>query len=195
MSHPVYLVRHGQSEWNLARRTQGQTAHPRLTDLGREQAASAAETIASDLQRLGLGMGRIVTSDLTRAVETAQIIAARLGGTPTHDVRLREQHLGTLQGRGYEETWAAAETLDWSNPMQPVCGGESLMDVHERMGAVLDGLDPDGVTVLVSHGDAIRVAVARLRGVEPNEADWVDVPNGAVARVHGAIAWLGECRP
>ncbi|MFZ5870242.1 MAG: histidine phosphatase family protein [Actinomycetota bacterium] len=193
MSHPVYLVRHGQSEWNLARLTQGQTAHPRLTDLGRRQAAEAAETIASDAARLGLGVGRLVTSDLTRAVETADIIAARLGATPTYDARLREQHLGALQGRRYEETWAAAGTLDWSDPTQPVCGGESPMDVYERMGAVLDGLDRSAVTVLVSHGDSIRAAVAHLNGVKPDEADWVDVPNGAVARVHDAVTWLGEC--
>ena len=47
--HPVYLVRHGQSEWNVLRLTQGQTPHPRLTGLGREQAARAAELIASDM--------------------------------------------------------------------------------------------------------------------------------------------------
>ena len=42
MPHPVYLVRHGQSQWNLRRLTQGQTAHPPLTDLGRSQSAAAA---------------------------------------------------------------------------------------------------------------------------------------------------------
>ena len=67
------------------------------------------------------------------------------------------------------------------------------MQVHDRLGALLaevaelDG----GVTVLVSHGDAIRAAVAHLTGVAPQDAPWVEVANGAVARVDRAITWLG----
>lgn len=187
--HPVYLVRHGQSQWNVLRLTQGQTSHPRLTDLGREQAARAAELIAADLGGPGV---RIVTSDLARATETAAIIAQRLEAPVSHDERLREQHLGELEGRGYDETWAAAEAHDWSDPSLPVAGGESLLDVHERMAQALqDHADPDRTVVLVSHGDAIRVAVAHASGHAPHEAPWVDVPNGAVARLHGGeVTWL-----
>ncbi len=75
MPHPVHLVRHGQSQWNVR----------------------------------------------------------RLQLTPESDSRLREQHLGDLEGRTYEETWAAAETFDWSDPTQPIGGGESLMDGYDRM--------------------------------------------------------------
>lgn len=192
MSRPVYLVRHGQSQWNLARLTQGQTPHPRLTDLGRRQAAAAARTIASDVSRLGLRVERVVTSDLTRAMETADVVAVCFGVTLTCDVRLREQHLGALQGRRYEEAWAVAGATDWSDPTQPVCGGESPMDVYHRMRAVLDGLDRSAVTVLVSHGDAIRAAVAHLDGVTPDQTRWLDVPNGAVARVGDDVTWLGQ---
>src|SRR5690606_8371940 len=74
MPHPVYLVRHGQSQWNLRRLTQGQTPHPPLTELGRSQSAAAAELIAADLDDLGLTAQRLVSSDLTRAVETAETI-------------------------------------------------------------------------------------------------------------------------
>ena len=192
MTHPVYLVRHGQSEWNLLRLTQGQTPHPPLTRLGREQAEAAAGLIATDLARLGLPVGRIATSDLVRARETAQIVAARLGGHAVHDVRLREQCLGDLEGRTYDETWAAADGIDWSDPTAPIAGGESLMDVYDRMSAVLGEVDPGSVTVLVSHGDAIRTAIACLHGVKPHESDWVDVPNGAVARIADDITWLAS---
>lgn len=192
VSDSVYLVRHGQSEWNVLRLTQGQTRHPRLTELGREQAGSAADRIAADLERTGRDVDRIVTSDLVRAVQTAEIIAARLGGALGYDVRLREQDLGTLEGCDYDQTWAAAEEMDWSDPTVPVAGGESSMDVYERMGSVLDEVDPADVTVLVSHGDAIRAAVAYLEGVKPNAAAWVDVANGAVARIGGGITWLGQ---
>jgi 2,3-bisphosphoglycerate-dependent phosphoglycerate mutase len=187
---PVYLVRHGQSEWNVLRLTQGQTHHPRLTELGLAQAHRAAETIERDLAVLGLRCGLLVSSDLARAAETAAVIGERLGLATILDERLREQHLGALQGRDYEETWAAAEAHDWSDPALPIAGGESLDDVRVRMAAVLDGLDAGVPTVLVSHGDAIRSAVAHLSGLAPHEAPWVEVGNGDVARVADAISWL-----
>lgn len=184
--HPVYLVRHGQSEWNVLRLTQGQTHHPRLTALGRKQAARAADLIASDVS----SVAHIVSSDLLRAAETAEIISARLGAPVVLDERLREQHLGELEGRGYEETWAAAEAHDWSDPSLPLAGGESLLAVHDRMAGVITER-PDHASVLVSHGDAIRMALAHLTGHAPHDAPWVDVPNGAVARIlDGTATWL-----
>jgi 2,3-bisphosphoglycerate-dependent phosphoglycerate mutase len=193
MPHPVYLVRHGQSEWNVLRLTQGQTPHPTLTTLGREQAEVAADLIAADLAVRDASVARIITSDLARAVETAEIIAERLGGTVSHDPRLREQGLGALEGQGYEESWAAADSFDWSDPTLPIAGGESLMEVYARTAAVLDAVHPDGSVVLVSHGGPIRAAVSYLKGVKPHESDWVGVPNGSVARIdHQGIAWLGQ---
>lgn len=184
---PVYLVRHGQSEWNVLRLTQGQTPHPRLTELGRAQATQAAELIAADRGPVPV---RVVSSDLVRATETAAIIAARLGASVAPDPRLREQHLGELEGRGYDETWAVAEAHDWTDPSLPIAGGESLLDVHRRMADAL--ADHHAPVVLVSHGDAIRTAVAQVTGHAPHEAPWVDVPNGAVARVlDGTVTWLG----
>jgi probable phosphoglycerate mutase len=189
---PVYLVRHGQSEWNVLRLTQGQTAHPPLTALGREQARRAARLIAADLA--GRPPARIVTSDLLRAVETARIVGETLEAEVALDPRLREQHLGELQGRGYDETWAAAERHDWSDPTLPVAGGESLLDVHDRLAAALaDVAGGPGPVVLVSHGDAIRAALAHVAGVAPHRAPWVEVPNGAVARLGGGasgVVWL-----
>lgn len=192
VTYPVYLVRHGQSEWNLRRLTQGQTFHPRLTELGRQQAWRAARLISEDLASWTLPVTRIVSSDLVRAARTAQIHSDHLGAAVSLDARLREQNLGALEGRSYEETWAAAVQIDWSDPTVPVAGGESLMDVYDRMGAVLSDLDRSTVSVLVSHGDAIRAAVAYLRGVKPHEAPWVDVPNGAVARIDDDLTWLGQ---
>ncbi|MGN6722029.1 MAG: histidine phosphatase family protein [Marmoricola sp.] len=191
MLAPVYLVRHGQSEWNVLRLTQGQTSHPRLTALGHAQAVAAAELIARDLDALGHTPHRVVTSDLARARETAEVLGRHLDVTVESDERLREQHLGVLEGRTYEETWAAADALDWSDPEAAVEGGESMSAVRRRMTAVLSDLSPDRVHVLVSHGDAIRVALAHLHGQEPNQAPWVEVPNGAVARFDGALTWLG----
>lgn len=196
VARPVYLVRHGQSEWNLRRLTQGQTAHPRLTQLGREQAARAAALIRADLApsvgRAGRPAARVVSSDLVRAVETADILVEHLGGEVILDARLREQHLGALQGTSYEVTWAAVARLDRSDPGASVAGGESLTDVHDRMTAVLADLDTTTPWVLVSHGDAIRATVAGLRALRPHHVPWDEVPNGAVARVDRGLRWLGQ---
>jgi 2,3-bisphosphoglycerate-dependent phosphoglycerate mutase len=193
---PYYLVRHGESEWNVLQLTQGQTVAPRLTARGRDQARRAAEVIRADLGATGRRVEVIRTSDLARAVETAQILADLLGGVLTTDPRLREQHLGGLEGRPYAETWAAAATHDWSDPDLPVAGGESPRQLRDRMGEALDAVDRTVVTVLVSHGDAIRAAVARLAGLHGNQAPWIEVPNGAVARIRddGVPRWLRKAR-
>jgi broad specificity phosphatase PhoE len=190
VSRPCYLVRHGQSEWNVLELTQGQTMSPRLTGLGREQARAAAARIRADLDP-DLGVDVVLTSDLVRARETAEILVDLLGGELFLDVRLREQHLGDLQGRSYAETWAAAEAHDWSDPHLPVAGGESPHQLRARVAEVVDSVERTAVTVLVSHGDAIRATVAHLAGHSPATAPWVDVPNGAVARLEGPnLRWL-----
>lgn len=195
--HPVpsiFLVRHGESEWNVARLTQGQTVHPALTGAGQADAARAGEVLREALATADQPWPqvRIWTSDLVRASQTAQIIADVLGvAGPVPDQRLREQHLGSLEGRSYEETWAAGEAHDWSDPTAAIAGGESPADVHARLGQVLQDARLSAVAgplVLVSHGDAIRVAIARVQGHGPGEGDWIEVPNGAVFEVRGASA-------
>lgn len=192
MRVPVYLVRHGQSEWNVLRLTQGQTSHPALTALGRDQAAAAAEAVAHDLAGRS---ARLLTSDLVRAVETARVIGGRLGLEPVLDARLREQDLGDLEGLAYEDSWAQAEQHDWSDPELPMAGGESVADVRRRLAAVLSERDPGVPTVLVSHGDAIRSALAHLEGHPLVDAPWVEVPNGSVARHDGSLTWIEARSP
>lgn len=91
----VLLVRHGQSEWNLTGRWQGQ-ADPPLTDLGRAQARAGARTLGQ--------VEAIWSSDLQRARETANIIATELGiGPVMADVDLRERDVGDWAGLTREE--------------------------------------------------------------------------------------------
>lgn len=191
----VYLVRHGESEWNVRRLTQGQTSHPPLTGVGREQARVATEIISTDLAYRQERLEWLVTSDLARAVETARIISDSLGVLAHPDPRLREQGLGRLEGRGYDETWAVADQHDWSDPTVPVAGGESAAALHTRIGAVLGELVPGRTTALVSHGDAIRAALAQIAGMDPGGAPWVPVPNGAVFRVRAGGGWEQLVQP
>ena len=69
----ILWVRHGQSTWNVMDRVQGHELSPPLTDLGREQAAQAAEALA------GRGVVRLLSSPAVRAQETAEVISQRLG--------------------------------------------------------------------------------------------------------------------
>jgi len=75
-AEPLWLVRHGQSGWNVVGRIQGQSPQaPGLTETGREQAAQAAQVLAGQAP----GATLVVASDLTRAAQTAGIIADLLG--------------------------------------------------------------------------------------------------------------------
>uniref|UniRef100_UPI00227E2942 histidine phosphatase family protein n=2 Tax=Enterobacterales TaxID=91347 RepID=UPI00227E2942 len=88
----VYLVRHGETEWNAARRIQGQSDSP-LTAMGEHQARLVARRVSKE------GITHIITSDLGRTRRTAQIIADACGCEVISDPRLRELHMGVLEER------------------------------------------------------------------------------------------------
>jgi broad specificity phosphatase PhoE len=130
----ILWVRHGQSTWNVLDRLQGHELSPPLTELGREQAAQAADALA------GRGVVRLLSSPATRAVETAEIIAAALG--------LEVEIEPLLLEKGLEEDYTT---------------------VLLRVRQILDRELPDH-TVAVSHGDTIGLAVGMLSGQRPEPA-------------------------
>lgn len=177
----VHLVRHGQSEWNVIRRLQGQTAHPQLTDVGREQAAQAASVLTA----LGFITAALWSSDLVRARQTADIIGERLGLAVVEDPALREQALGRFEGAltselHAEQTPSGVHVGDvrWG-------GGESTADVHARLGAFFrrELQHAPQEMIVVSHGDTIRAARAWLQGRSHRDLDWDDIGNGAVVSI------------
>ena len=176
MAHPLtlLLVRHGQSEWNAAGILQGQTPHVPLTELGHAQAAA----IARDLARLD--PGALVSSDLRRAVQTAEYCARATGLPFTTTPALREMGHGVLEGRPSREIWNA---VDWSDPRARADGGESATDLHERVASYLAALaadPPAEVVALVTHGDTIRAAQAVAAGLGPDAMPAVTPHNGTV---------------
>ena len=176
----IYLVRHGQSEWNLLRRTQGQIPHPPLTDLGRRQAFAAAQAIRADVELNGQPVRSVIASDLVRAVQTAQIVAGALAVPMRLDGRWREQRLGRLEGLGYGETDAELAG-NRAGPDAPIGGGESARQVA----AALGDLDPTEVAVVVTHGDTIRCLMAHVTGIAAAFDVSNPVPNGAVIALGG----------
>ncbi|GGL85211.1 histidine phosphatase family protein [Nakamurella endophytica] len=169
----LYLVRHGESTWNVAGRVQGQADAARLTARGREQVRAAAARLA------GVGARRLVTSDLARARETADIVGAATGLDPWPTPLLREMDLGRWQGLPSDEAAARWADLAADDPWTPddrrrPPGGESTADVRARVAALLASplvTEVDGAVVLVSHGDTIRVAVSYLLGEVPAEPE------------------------
>jgi broad specificity phosphatase PhoE len=184
MARPLtlLLVRHGQSEWNAAGLMQGQTPHVPLTELGHQQAAQAAAELAS-LVRDGAGPGALLSSDLLRAVQTAEHCAATTGLPVQTTPALREQGYGVLEGRPSRELW---DVVDWTDPHWSAEGGESLAQLHGRVAGLFEQLrtdPPAAVVALVTHGDTIRAARAVAAGLGPDELPAVTPHNGTVTRL------------
>jgi probable phosphoglycerate mutase len=152
------LLRHGQSTWNADGRWQG-LADPPLSSLGREQAFAA-------VKRLGIVVD-IVSSDLQRASQTAEILSDGIGVGPVLlDVRLRERDAGEWTGltrHDIDERWPGALT----NGARPK-GYEPDDDVIERVLAALIAVHEragSGQVLVVAHGGVVR-AVERHLGAE-----------------------------
>ena len=173
----LLLVRHGQSRWNVEGRMQGQTEHVPLTELGRAQAGAAAAELAA------LRPGALVSSDLLRAVQSAEHCAQATGLPLTTTPALREQAYGVLEGRPSRELW---DVVDWTDPHWSAEGGESLAQLHARVAAYLEELradPPAAVVALVTHGDTIRAAQAVAAGAGPEGMPAVTPANGSITRL------------
>ena len=187
----VHLVRHGQSTWNLQHRVQGQRNEPALTDIGRRQAIDAARALA------GVRPALLLTSDLTRATQTADIIGRALRLQPIHTTLLREQALGELEGLSTQEASARLAGVDLADPAVRYAGGESRDDVAARIGELfgtpmINALTASDEIVLVSHGDTIRIAIALLLGEDQADAPWRPIDNGSVTTVVPQASRIGS---
>ncbi len=160
----VYIVRHGQTDWNAERRLQGSTDVP-LNEEGRAQARACAEGLARVIER-GAPM---LTSPLSRALETARIMAPVLGSEVTVDPRLVERAYGAWEGRTPEERAQVypQATADWHAGREPSFPGyEGHARVAERASAaILEHVVDDGDLVVVTHGSAGRMATLALMEV------------------------------
>jgi len=156
----LLVLRHGQSEWNAARRWQGQ-ADIDLTETGRAQARTAAERLANGF---AAGFSAVISSDLTRARDTATIIASVTGlELLAADPRLRETHVGEWQGLTHDEI-----ERDWPGYLDThrrPPGFESEDSILERVTASFADLSArfaDGNILVVSHAGIVRVLRRRL---------------------------------
>ena len=125
----LFAVRHGETEWNLVEKQQGQLDSP-LTDLGIKQAQSLAKGLVP--KKIDV----LYSSDLGRALQTAEIIAKKLSLDIHTDTRLREWHLGSLQGLTIKEFAKKfpqeAAQFNPGNPDYILPGGESAAQRYNR---------------------------------------------------------------
>ncbi len=176
----LWLVRHGESTWNVLGLVQGHTALPVLTRRGAQQARQCARLLT------GKPVGAIVSSDLQRAAQTARPIGRALHLPVIHDHRLRERSLGTAEGMphavvGSDQLGIAGGRVVDADAAPP--GGETVRQLYARLAACVSELlsdHPGGDLVLVCHGGVVRVLLAWLDGIEPEEMAWPEVNNGMV---------------
>lgn len=152
----IYFVRHGQSEANAEHITAGGGLDVGLTDFGRSQAVKVGEILKKK------GIKLIVASPMKRSLETAQIIAAKIGYKPENivlDARFVERHLGVMSGRPHDEVQL------WFAMGQTPAGGESSEAMYTRVAAGMEWLksQPADKILLVSHGGPGRVIRAIIR--------------------------------
>jgi probable phosphoglycerate mutase len=180
-----YVFRHGETDWNAEGRFQGHIDIP-LNDRGREQARGL-------ISRLGpFGLQAILSSDLSRAHETARIIAEGIGVPVFTDEGLREAFLGQAQGMTYEEIlaqfgddvagkWRSSRPTD-ADVSYP--GGESANEIMARVFETIERFaakEPSFRHIGIScHGGVIRRIMQRLR---PPGSEPVRIPNAVLYRI------------
>jgi alpha-ribazole phosphatase len=167
MRTSIWLVRHGQTELNKARRYQGATDSP-LTPFGRQQ----AEALAQRLRRIPFKLA--VTSPSMRARLTAETILGDRAAQTIEDARWAETHQGRWEGLTYHEVCAhypqeaVARFADALHGRPS--GGESLAEVAARVAAGWAALlqqNPGGRVLVVTHATPIQLILCALSGLTP----------------------------
>lgn len=164
----ITFVRHGESTWNAEGRWQGQ-ADPPLSERGRQQVERVGRRLAA------AEADRIVVSDLTRAMQTADAIAVHQQHQPDVDAAWRELDVGDWSGRTtaelrerFPEQWQAFSA---GEDVRRGGTGETLAEMHARISAALDVLVADATAaghrrvIVVTHGGVVRAAALHAVGL------------------------------
>jgi probable phosphoglycerate mutase len=184
----LFVARHGQTDWNREHRWQG-WADPPLNAAGREQAGELGESLADR------GIEVVVSSDLRRAAETAEIAAARFGLPVQLDTRLREVDVGEWSGLTSAEV-EARYPEGYRRRREGRTGwehGEELGAMAERVVSSLLEIaesHPGRRVLVVTHGGPVRATLAACGldvrtapGVQNGDVQEIAVRDGRMRRV------------
>ena len=168
---PTVFVRHGQTQWNAEKRTQGHLNAP-LTETCRQQAKAVAQKLA------GKQFDMLLSSPLGRAVETANILKTELSISIPLQIHydLAERNLGVLQGRTQEETmrefpqfWDATGHFIQASEIP---GGESFTDFLSRIKRMLKDiqtLSEKKRIVVVTHDGVLHAVTSQVKNISFNQ--------------------------
>lgn len=187
----VYVVRHGQTDWNREGRIQGGTDNP-LNATGREQAQALGRTLAD------VRIDAVYSSSHQRARQTAAVFEGRAPVVAMDE--LRERFFGRFEGANDKDPAIVADwnkrRFTWTDDME---GGETLESQSRRAETALRQIrarHPDGATVvIVGHGGINPLIVSQLIGVPPQEgASAINQGNDEIYRIEigrsgGAAIW------
>jgi probable phosphoglycerate mutase len=184
----IYFIRHGETDWNLEGRLQGQKDIP-LNDVGRVQAEEAGRklrTLVPHYEDLAY-----IASPMTRTRETMEILRRTLGLHPESyrlDERLVELTFGSWEGMTWKEVRRAEPSLAALREQDkwhyaPPGGGESYAMLVDRIRPFLDDLTRD--TAVVAHGGVARAFLSIACGVNSRQAASMDIWQGRVLVIEG----------
>lgn len=187
----VYLVRHGETLWNAERRLQGQS-NSALTEHGEHQARLVARRAEA------LNVTHIISSDLGRTQQTAEIIASACSLPVTLDPRLRELNMGVLERRlmdsltEEEEGWRRSLVDGSADGRIPE--GESMLELSTRMHEALNAcltLPAGSRPLLVGHGMGLGCLLSTILGLPAWSERRLRLRNCSLSRLdYQESAWL-----
>ena len=156
----IYYVRHGQTDWNLAKKMQGGETERPLNEMGIQQAKDTRKELENVKYDL------IIRSPMHRAEQTAEIINQDRNIPTIIDERVRERKLGELEGHEITEEM---ENRIWDYDLNyQIPNGESLHDFEKRILDFFDDLKKkydDKTVLIVAHGGVAKVIKAHLYGM------------------------------
>jgi len=177
----LFVVRHAETEDNASRIVQLPNAT--LSASGRVQAQKLAERIAR------MGIARILSSDLARAVETARLVGARTGTAVELEPTLRERDFGDLRGMPYTELKVDPFAADYIPPR-----GESWAAFHERVSLAWARIreaatDTKGNMLVVTHGLVCRALTEQHWNLTVSATAPLQWANTAFTELDGVPPW------
>lgn len=185
----IFLLRHGETDWNRARRVMGRRPIA-LCPEGRAQLALVVPHL------VGLGIEAIWTSPQARARQTAEIASEALGGVPIREEDgLAEVDYADWEGKGFPELLEDPAYHEFhKDPLgaRVPGGGETLLEVRDRVfRAATRALaeTKDGHPLLVSHGDPLRLVISACMAIDPLQFRRIRVDNGSISAVDLTGEW------
>ena len=180
----IIAIRHGETSWNADARIQGQLDIG-LNETGRWQARRVGKALAEE------SITAVYSSDLERAQATAQPISDVKGVPVIPHEGLRERSFGMFEGKTFDEIHQAwpEHAQNWRKRIpewQPPEGGESLIELRERVTRTLEHLasrHPGEQIVVVAHGGVLDAIYRVATGQEVNSPRTWELPNGAINRL------------